>query len=1048
MALNNEDLFLVNQGGDTKKIKYENLVNYLNTDLSHPIHIGDTEPTDPNNGELWVDTSECPPKLMIYSECDGAGWIEIEGTPPLPEGDIDQPMILAPSDGAGPGTITYLKSDTITAVEGGGIKTCETDLIESVNVVNYDGTTTNVHSNSGPVSVLFNGEYVGSFTNKNIGSSTTAARGLIEFTPPVIDAAFVGHFSGNVGIDFDVEYVDGSTQKVDKVGLPGYAFEETPLENASGVARIRFYAGNGVNSEWIAGFKTADGTLITNDFVTLTFPSSNGFDCFEPGDVVQDPDVKVISKDADATPPTITVDGGEWVGTDTNKIEGGEDSRQEWSEISSNTGNAYLGDAHLKDKAFDGLETTICVSSTPNSVFTFDTSQFPLDGTIEMFYGPGGITVAATMDVRVDGGAVVTVPKNAWTEISSTGSSQSITITGVGTTFGISAFRVNGNLLVDGVGAGDNKLSKETPYDTKLTVAGSTDLADMTGSVFMTDGNPPGGPYTQTPYKLVTSEIESVSTEIWDFTGLVSEWDYNGIANPSHYPTSFGPFDPNPNSYVYFPGISDRGNAYAEMELLPIPTGTLVEIDWQGSSPENYRSTILQLLNANGDVVLETPFDNPSNNKTEAHRINAGALTGRIQKLRLTLDPNDDGSGISTEYVGGFSGIYFNGKKLTEGTYAQAALAFASPNPDLQYFKEGDVIPQENNPYNQDFINAPVFNDNGFAAYSASTVVSNIFDEDLSSWGLPVLGGYWDWTFPGEGIPVNGFIELEISGIASGIVLNNKTMDTISTLEGAIYKVNASDVDGYLKTLRVKYLSNSDYAYLKYIKVDQNLLVDESLVSQELVMTVIDVNVDDNMMVVDKSTLVAGDVVEYQTNGGEGTIVSVNTDDNTLLIADTGDRDNRWIAENKAGTDFAVAGPMKTDDFLTYDIEFISSEFSTTPADVDTFKNAKWVIEEVGGDTVTYDAGPVTNWKPGSARLKPSTDYKAYVIYEGDTLGMSPASATVSFRTGALRSAYEVFGSRLSALEAGQVADDAVDTALLSLISSLTTRVQALEESN
>ena len=31
----------------------------------------------------------------------------------------------------------------------------------------------------------------------------------------------------------------------------------------------------------------------------LTFPSSNGFGCVEPGDVVQDPDVKVISKDED-----------------------------------------------------------------------------------------------------------------------------------------------------------------------------------------------------------------------------------------------------------------------------------------------------------------------------------------------------------------------------------------------------------------------------------------------------------------------------------------------------------------------------------------------------------------------------------------------------------------------------------------------------------------------------------------------------------------------------------------------------------------------------
>ena len=29
-----------------------------------------------------------------------------------------------------------------------------------------------------------------------------------------------------------------------------------------------------------------DGEILTNGDITLTFPSSNGFDCFEPGDVV------------------------------------------------------------------------------------------------------------------------------------------------------------------------------------------------------------------------------------------------------------------------------------------------------------------------------------------------------------------------------------------------------------------------------------------------------------------------------------------------------------------------------------------------------------------------------------------------------------------------------------------------------------------------------------------------------------------------------------------------------------------------------------------
>ena len=55
---------------------------------------------------------------------------------------------------------------------------------------------------------------------------------------------------------------------------------------------------------------------------------------------------------------------------------------------------------------------------------------------------------------------------------------------------------------------GDTKLFKQTPYDTKLTVASSENLELLTGDVFMTDGSET--PATQTPYKLVTTDIESV----------------------------------------------------------------------------------------------------------------------------------------------------------------------------------------------------------------------------------------------------------------------------------------------------------------------------------------------------------------------------------------------------------------------------------------------------------------------------------------------------------------------------------------------------------
>ena len=63
---------------------------------------------------------------------------------------------------------------------------------------------------------------------------------------------------------------------------------------------------------------------------------------------------------------------------------------------------------------------------------------------------------------------------------------------------------------------GQTKLTKETPYDTKLTVSGGKDLEDMVAGdpMVMSDGTPPGGEYPRKEYKLVTTDIESVDQTI------------------------------------------------------------------------------------------------------------------------------------------------------------------------------------------------------------------------------------------------------------------------------------------------------------------------------------------------------------------------------------------------------------------------------------------------------------------------------------------------------------------------------------------------------
>ena len=85
-------------------------------------------------------------------------------------------------------------------------------------------------------------------------------------------------------------------------------------DDISTVSNFSVTANAGNRSASLTAVKVGNQRLVDGN-TTLTFPSSNGFDCFETGDVVQDPDVKVISKDEDAN--TITVDGGKWSdGTD------------------------------------------------------------------------------------------------------------------------------------------------------------------------------------------------------------------------------------------------------------------------------------------------------------------------------------------------------------------------------------------------------------------------------------------------------------------------------------------------------------------------------------------------------------------------------------------------------------------------------------------------------------------------------------------------------------------------------------------------------------
>ena len=430
---------------------------------------------------------------------------------PPPTGTINTPTVLEPNDGAGGGDTRYLKSDAITKVEGGGIDTCETSLIQSVDktppttydcrVLNGTFGDTPDSWDSLPPSPRYDGVA--------IGTKPTADTGIYMGLVYKIDVPGFIRINPNAGgADASIPVkLWSSNDGINWVGPTEVTQGNLDPSHASYDASIGFFGQYGCiqrqgGTNIAAWYPTGSEAL-----TTLTFPDTQGFDCFEPGDVVQDPDVKVISK-TEEDPWQIVVDGGNWA-TGTDFVADYSDN------IDSN--QFYNG---RPERIYNGLTG----SALPESHCSFYANT-----ETTVFNGPS-VTVNTTLRVHANSdasavykinGAPVTVAGNnynwGWRDVTFTGVMNTLTITDTYQS-SIASIEVDGKQLYDS-GEVPNKLVKETSYDTKLTVAGDKDLADMTGATFMSDGTGAPGPYSQTPYKLVTTDIESVESISTDYTG-------------------------------------------------------------------------------------------------------------------------------------------------------------------------------------------------------------------------------------------------------------------------------------------------------------------------------------------------------------------------------------------------------------------------------------------------------------------------------------------------------------------------------------------------
>ena len=382
--------------------------------------------------------------------------------------------------------------------------------------------------------------------------------------------------------------------------------------------------------------------------------------------IVDDTAVKVISKDEDAN--TITVDGGEWYvpsGT------AGQEYR--WSNyVSLSSGDYYSSDPPTQ--LFDGLTATPCNPADTNATITF-VPPVPIDYTVKVEFHTSGAG-----EYSVNGAAPVTYSApQGWKDLAvGSGTITSISWNGKGSYPAPAAIRVDGITLIDAP-EGDSKLVKETPYDNKLTVASSENLELLTGDVFMTDSSET--PAAQTPYKLVTTDIESVDDEVaavpWDPSeGLITKpktnitaWcnsnnitavtGFKFIVSSDSYSTELREFSVNGTTLSASNQtlLTDTGNWFAQL------------------TPTNYlagTSGIVQAEGSEGDVA------------------------------QFTFDAFDVTTGtVIAEFVATRSNIYLldqNGNEhLIFGNTPNQTLTFpgdVNTNPDLRYFKKGDVIQQ------------------------------------------------------------------------------------------------------------------------------------------------------------------------------------------------------------------------------------------------------------------------------------------------------------------------------------------------------------------
>ena len=599
-------------------------------------------------------------------------------------------------------------SSKITAVEPAGVATCETDTIgstASISMWNQDVEWSTVGVGTGtPSSGSY--DWYQAFTGDTSTLSTVApntSQTMLWTYEDGIDCS-----NGLAVAIAPSTLADGTGTCIINKGLGDETAVTSDFVNGGGGVQIPFVEVSGVdtlyNIELVTSTTTymylsgirCNGKLLVDTSKTnppqnteLTFPSANGFGCFENGDVVG------------YTPSSEAIGEGDpfyWL---KNSTPGG-NSINRTLDIPVIPGVSYFrgvtgpGGDQGRTTFFDenGTQYNAVTAGNGGPGYLQTSSRVAKTAATKWVVPPGFVGNVKRVSCSNDANSV----ERGTVYFSYDGLREVETTDPVAVTLLSKDTSDPFTMIVDAYTwdtATQDKLVKETPYDTKLTLEDDTNL-DLLSDVFMTDGA--STPATQTPYKLTTTDIESVDTLIYsaggDNTNAISAsgglatWDnaFNGLIDSV---TNANGAQPNIGTTMTWSG------------LIAIPEGSTVTLVYY----KQVNQALTISINNNPISTVVTAGNSDWNTGTVDITAEAGSA---ITSISIARDSQGSNSAI------GLSGIQIDGKYLVDGESIELTFpGDVSTNPDLQYFLPGDVV--------QDNANFSQLTSLGFSVNAAAT---------------------------------------------------------------------------------------------------------------------------------------------------------------------------------------------------------------------------------------------------------------------------------------------------------------------------------------